>query len=203
MDLEKLNAIRRNGGFLSIEDTINLSETENHVYDPFSTLIATHLEIGAGNVFFPGTILHRSGESSITIGNRNIFYAGCLLEATQGKIWIGDENQFGEGGFTAKANRPGADIRFGNQGRYLNNPLIFGETYLGNGSQVLGNIQVDSCQLDSGDSFRGPDPDKRGGLLKGSGIAKNLHVLGGHVIAAQGDFSESEMLPQSHFHPKR
>ena len=128
MDFDRADQIRRDGGFLTIEDTINLIESGNQIFDPFSTLIAPNVQIGTGNVFSPGTILRTADGNTISVGDRNTFHSGCLLEATYGDIWIGDDNQFGDGGFTAKANRPNASIRIGNGGRYLNNPAVFGET---------------------------------------------------------------------------
>jgi hypothetical protein len=203
MDYEKIDLVRRHSGFLTIAETIKLIDTNNQIFDPFSVLIGSEIEIGIGNIFYPGTTLLSVTGHTISIGDRNIFYSGCLLEATHGEIRIGDDNQFGEGGFTAKANRSGSHIQIGNSGRFLNNPSVFGETTLGDGTQILGRIQVDSCRLDSGGGHNEPDPDKRGGLLKGSGVARNLHVPIGHVISAQGDFADGRLLPQLHFHPKR
>ena len=97
---------------------------------------------------------------------------------------------------------PFSTIRIGSHGRYLNNPALFGRCVLGDGSQILGNITVDSCTLADGGSFREDDPDLRAGLLKGSGVARNLTVARGMVIAGNGTFSADDLLPQRHFHPK-
>lgn len=51
MDFDRADQIRRDGGFLTIEDTINLIESGNQIFDPFSTLIAPNVQIGTGNVF--------------------------------------------------------------------------------------------------------------------------------------------------------
>lgn len=200
-DIAKTDASRKALGFLTLRETLELGEA-NHILDPFSTLISRGVAMGRGNILYPGVILKASAGSRIVIGDANILYSGTLLEAAGGDVTVGSGNQFGEGGFTAKANRPGASILVGNHGRYLNNPSVFGRTVLGDGSQILGNIAVDSCNLGAGCPFSEPDPDRRGGVLKGTGTARGLHVPAGQAIAGSGAFDEADMLPQSRFHPE-
>ena len=87
---------------------------------------------------------------------------------------LGNKNQFGEGGFTAKTNQPGSRVVIGNNGRYLNNSAVFGKTELQSGSQILGNITLISCKLSEGGSYQEPDPNLRAGLLKGSVSPESL-----------------------------
>ena len=117
-------------------------------------------------------------------------------------IQIGSGNQFGEGGFTAKANRPGAFIGIANDGRYIGGASVFGSTHLGDGCQLIGAISADSCRLEGGGSWRHGDADMRGALLKGFGPARNLSLKRGQVIDGKGTFSVDEIKPQSFFHPK-
>ncbi|MEM9633225.1 MAG: AraC family transcriptional regulator [Pseudomonadota bacterium] len=202
IDFEKIDAARQARGFLPISQMMALLDG-NLVLDPFSTLISTGVSFGRDNVLYPGVTLQASEGAKISLGDANILHSGTSVSSSHGSVTIRDHNQFGEGGFTAKANRPGAKIRIGSHGRYLNNPSVFGETVLGDGTQILGNITVDTCSLGGGGSHAEPDPDLRGGLLKGQGTARNLIVPMGHVIAAQGSFFEDDLLPQSHFHPKK
>jgi hypothetical protein len=202
IDFEKIDAARQARGFLPISQMMTVLEG-NLVLDPFSTLISSGVSFGRDNVLYPGVSLQASAGTTISLGDANILYSGTLVSSTHGDVAIGDRNQFGEGGFTAKANRPGAEIRIGSHGRFLNNPSVFGETVLGDGTQILGNITVDTCTLGDGGSHAEPDPDLRGGLLKGQGTARNLNVAMGHVISAQGMFLEADTLPQRHFHPKK
>ncbi|MES0880066.1 AraC family transcriptional regulator [Roseibium sp. SCP14] len=202
IDFEKIDAARQVRGFLPISRMMALLDG-NLVLDPFSTLISAGVSFGKDNVLYPGVTLLASKETTISLGNANILHSGTLVSASHGCVTIGDHNQFGEGGFTAKANRNGAEIRIGSHGRYLNNPSVFGQTVLGDGTQILGSIAVDTCTLRDGGSHAEPDPDLRGGLLKGQGTARNLLVPMGHVIAAQGSFLEEDILPQRHFHPKK
>ncbi|QDG77305.1 AraC family transcriptional regulator [Labrenzia sp. PHM005] len=198
-----INAARQAAGFLSLEETVALGERGNRILDPFSILISNGVHLGEGNTIYPGCTLRAEGEAEIVIGNGNLFHSGTLIEASAGPVRIGNCNQFGEGGFTAKTNQPGSSIKIDNKGRFLNNPSVFGKTELQDGSQILGNISVISCVLGAGSSFEDPDPDLRAGLLKGSGIAKNLSVPAGHVIQGQGTFEQDQMVLQSTFHPIR
>jgi hypothetical protein len=197
-----LDRMRRDQGLLTVDEVVSLSERRNVIYDPYSTLISARAMIGHGNIFFPGVYLLCTEAAALEVGDANIFHANTLFEAATGVIRVGSLNQFGEGGFTAKANRPGALIEIGNEGRYLNGAAVFGETVLGSGSQLLGAITVDSCRLEPGGSFRESDPDRRAGVLKGAGTARGITVPAGQVIVSAGTFSESDLQPQSNFHPK-
>jgi len=197
-----LDDVRRQKGLLTLPELIDLAQQGNIFYDPHSVLISARAVIGRDNVFFPGVYLFCTEGGALEIGNGNTFHANSMIEATHGGITIGNGNQFGEGGFTAKANRKGASISIGDEGRYLNGASVFGETSLGSGSQLLGQITVDSCTLAAGGGFREPDPDRRAGLLKGAGVARKLTVPVGQVIVGAGSFAASDLQPQSNFHPK-
>ncbi|MBR0836817.1 hypothetical protein JQ612_26800 [Bradyrhizobium manausense] len=197
-----IDEVRRQKGLLTPAELIDLSGRGNLFYDPYSVLISARAVIGRDNVFFPGVYLFCTDGGALEVQNGNTFHANTLIEASNGRIRIGSHNQFGEGGFTAKANRPGASISIGDEGRYLNGASVFGETDLGSGSQLLGQITVDTCTLSAGGSFREADPDRRAGLLKGTGVARNLTVPVGQVAVGAGSFSASDLQPQSNFHPK-
>jgi hypothetical protein len=199
---DHLDAVRRHQGLLTIGEVIDLARRGNIVYDPCSTLIAVRAVIGSGNTFFPNVFLLCGEGGRLELGDGNVLHANTLIEATQGEVRIGSRNQFGEGGFTAKANRPGAFIRIGDGGRYLHGTAVFGQSELGSGSQLLGTISVDGCVLEPGGGFAEPDPDRRAGLLKGHGTARGLRVPRGQVIVGSGTFSMRDLLPQSRFHPK-
>lgn len=197
-----IDDVRRRRGLMTVEDLGRLVTRGNVVFDPFSVLIAAHAEIGSGNVFFPSVSILGEAGVPLTIGDDNVFHTGCLFEIVAGPLVVGSSNQFGEGGFTAKTNRPGAAIEIGDGGRYLNGAAILGRSLLGSGSQVLGAISVDDCRLEAGGTWREPDPDLRAGLLKGSGTARGLVVPCGKVIAGQGVFAAADMVDQTTFHPK-
>lgn len=197
-----IDEARRKTGLLTIAELEQLASQGNIIFDPFSVLISRYARIGSGNTFYPCVTLLCTEGSSLTIGDENTFHTNTLMEATSGTIAIGAANQFGEGGFTAKANRPGAHITIEDSGRYLNGCSVFGNSSLGSGSQVLGSITVDSCTLEKGGSYRDSDPDQRAGLLKGFGGAKGLSVPRGAVINGRGSFSQEATERQTAYHPK-
>ncbi|MBI3452949.1 MAG: hypothetical protein HY057_09040 [Rhodospirillales bacterium] len=200
--IRRIDEGRRAAGLLTVEETLALAERGNVVFDPFSTLIARAALIGTGNCFYPSVILLCADLSELTVGDENRFYPGTILAAEGGSIAIGHRNQFGEGGFIARANRPDARIVIGDRGRYRGGAAVYGQSRLGTGTQLLGQINADNCVLEAGEDHTHPDPDSRGGLLKGSGNARGLTVPKGHVIAGHGGFAPGDMRRQSFYHPK-
>ncbi|MCY0999959.1 hypothetical protein OWM54_22745 [Myxococcus sp. MISCRS1] len=200
--LAALDAPRRSAGLLTVTEVLALADTGNVIYDPFSVLISRHLKLGEGNVLYPCVTLTCAPTAELRLGNRNVLHTGTLLAAETGAILVGDGNQFGEGGFTAKANRPGARIRIGDGGRYLGGASVFGECSLGSGSQLLGAISVDNCTLAGGAPFSDADPDARAAVLKGSGTARGLVLEVGQVILGNGVFRAEDVKPQAFYHPK-
>ncbi|SCY47508.1 hypothetical protein [Microvirga guangxiensis] len=201
--IAKIDEMRRTQGFLGVEAVLALAETGNVVLDPFSILIANNARIGASNIFYPGVTIRCVAPGELTIGDGNTFHSGTWLSAEMGTLTIGNSNLFGEGGgFMAKADRAGARIVIGDHGRYQGGASVFGETFLGSGSQLLGMIMVDSCHLAAGGSFRESDPDSRAALLKGQGVARNLRLEVGQVISTRDEFTMDGVKPQSFFHPK-
>lgn len=203
LNSELINKARLAAGFLTVVETMALMDNGNLLLDPFSILISKGVRLGADNVLYPGVTVKASGEARIMIENGNTFHAGTLIAASHGQVAIGSRNQFGEGGFTANANQPGADIHIGNDCRFLNNPSVFGRSRLEDGCQILGNITVVSCTLKAGGSHTEPDPAVRAGLLKGFGTARDLTVEQGHVIDGSGSFSQEMSVSQTTFHPKQ
>jgi hypothetical protein len=201
--LAEIDEIRREGDFLSVAETLALRANGNLVYDPFSTLISRHARLGAGNIFFSSTIIRCGEDSRCEIGDRNIFHPMAAVEASAGGIiLIGDANSFGDGGFTARADRASAHITIGDRGRYSSGASIFGISELGTGSQVLGQISVVDCVLGAGEDFTHPDPDLRGAVLKGYGAARKLRLGAGEVIFGKSGFEQSAVQRQTDFHPK-
>ena len=195
-----LDRVRREKGLLSIGEVAAISQSGNVIYDPWSVLISTRAIIGRGNTFFPGVYIFCIGAGTVEIGNDNCFHSNTLIEASTGAVRIGARNQFGEGGFTARANRRGASISIGDDGRYMNGAAVFGDTVLGSGSQLLGSITVDSCKLEAGGSYRERDPNRRAGLLKGTGVARNITVPIGQVIVGSGLFLAGDAQRQADLH---
>lgn len=199
--LQQIDVQRSSQGFLTVSGLIQLGKQGNVILDPFSTLISSRVKLGSDNVFYPNAIVQACNEGSIAIGSGNIFYMNTFLFADQGAISIDNYNQFGDGGLSIKANTPGALITIGSYGRYLNGTQVMGRCVLGSGSQILGPITVQNCILGAGESYQHANPDARGGVLKGAGLARNLSVHQGEVLNGQGDFSQSQIQRQSYYHP--
>lgn len=197
-----LDAQRTSKGFLTVEQVLALCDSGNVVLDPFSTLISAACTIGHGNIFYPSLVIECVNNGTLEIGEDNTFYPGCLLIADQGKLLIGNGNQFGDGGCTIKSNRPDALVRIGNKGRYVNGPTIVGKTTLGSGSQVIGAITVQDCVLEDGLDFTAQNPDEQGAVLKGYGLARGLTLTKGQVLNGQGKFDQQNVEQQSTYHPK-
>jgi hypothetical protein len=137
-------------------------------------------------------------QGSISIGNNNTFTPNCFFY-TSGKIIIGSHNLFSDGGMTTRVNVDEV-LTFRNNGRYINGPAFTGNNSLGDGSQVIGPIRVQSCVLDSGGDFTHTEPDERGAVLKGYGLARGLHLQRGQVIDGHGTFEMKNAKMQSFFH---
>jgi hypothetical protein len=117
-------------------------------------------------------------------------------------VVIGPGAEIGEeGGFTLKASA-GDVIEIGAGARLLGGGSLTLSNRIGRGAQILGPIRCQNCTLGAGGSYRDPEPDERGGVLKGSGVARGIEVPQGHVIQAFGLFVDALMRRQSHFHPK-
>lgn len=195
------DAQRQRMGLMTLREIETLIEQGNSIFDPFSTLISCTAKVGTGNIFYPSVIIQARDEGSISIGSQNIFYPNTFLLAESGMIVVGSGNQFGDGGVSLKAQ--GSSITVQDRGRYMNSPQILGETFLGTGSQVLGRINVQNCRLEAGEDYTHPDPDLRAGVLKGSGVARQLLVKAGEVINGNGVFEQANIERQTFYHPKK
>jgi hypothetical protein len=111
-DTTKLDRMRRDFSYLTVEETFEQVK-DNVVLDPFSLLIGRGVVIGSRNVFYPNVTIAFGQGGAISIADRNTFRSGAMPLAGPGRVVIGSGNQFGEGGFTAKANRAGASIEIG------------------------------------------------------------------------------------------
>ncbi|MBM3599087.1 MAG: hypothetical protein FJX35_12775 [Alphaproteobacteria bacterium] len=188
------------GGFLTIAQTLALAELGNLVLDASSLLISAGVRLGVANRFYPGVVIEAAPGAVVTIGRGNTFWPGAVITVRAGTVTIGNDNQFGPGGFTASLDEAGA-ISIGSRCRCRDGASLFRGSVLGDGAQVLGPIQVQDCFLAAGGSFAEPAPDARGGVLKGVGRARHLTIGRGQVIEGSGRFDPADVKPQSFHHP--
>jgi acetyltransferase-like isoleucine patch superfamily enzyme len=168
--LKMLNHQRIALRFFSLEE---LLETNNIIHDPFSTLISRNILLGQGNTFYPNVVLQTLEQGSISLRDSNTFTPNCFFY-TSGKITIGNQNLFGDGGVTARVSIDEV-LSIGSHGRYINGAALTGSNTLGDGSQIIGPIRVQNCFLENGGDFTHLEPDERGAVLKGVGLARGLH----------------------------
>lgn len=197
----RLDQQRTDKNFFTTAELIEAIGERNVILDT-SVLIGKHAVIGTGNTFYSGVVIEQQGDGTLTIGDGNVFYPGAYILSTAGAVSIGDNNEFGPAGATIKANTSDAVITIGSNGRYCDGVSIMGKTTLGTGSQILGNITVQSCTLASGGTFQEPDPDMRAAVLKGFGLARNITLDIGQVVNGSGNFADSPIERQSTYHPK-
>jgi hypothetical protein len=90
----------------------------------------------------------------------------------------------------------------GDEVRLLNGCELVGESALGDGCQLIGQVSAQSVHLEGGKSHRWAEPDERGAVLKGTGLARGITLHAGQVMNLQPSFSESEAESQSSYHPR-
>ncbi len=197
------NVVRERAGFLSVESTAALAAKGVAVLDPYSTLVSAGVSLAAGVMLWPSVILDARDGGLIFIGEAVQLYPGTRIVATGGKVTIGRNAEIGEeGGFTIKAERPGQMIEIGEGARLLGGGSLTLGNRIGSGAQVLGPIRMQNCVLGDGGTYAEPDPDRRGAVLKGSGVARDIRLPAGKVIQAFGLFSDAPVRDQSYFHPE-
>lgn len=148
---------------------------------PQTVLVTAHVTIAQGTILWPGTVLLADETSPLSIGE-------------QAEIGF-------EGGFTIDARRSGG-INIGNRVRLLGGGSLSGTNKIGDGAQILGAIRCQSCNLGAGGSHLEEDPDQRGAVLKGCGVARNITIEIGEVVQAFGLFADAAVRRQAEFHPK-
>lgn len=197
------NRARGCAGFLPVEAVAALADDGILVLDPFSTLVSPGVTLAAGVTLWPGTIIQATEKGEVTVGSGTRLFPGTRIVAVGARVTIGADTEIGEeGGFTIKADHTDGLIEIGSRVRLLGAGSLALDNHIGDGAQVLGAIRMQNCRLQAGGSHRDPDPDRRGGVLKGSGVARGLTVPTGMVIQAFGLFNEAPLRPQSFFHPK-
>ncbi|MBB3019451.1 hypothetical protein FHR70_002516 [Microvirga lupini] len=193
---------RQRLGFLPAAETAALARDGVLIPDPGSVLVSPGVRLEEGVVLWPGIILQVQDGGTLVIGNHTQLFSGSRLVASGGSIKVGARAEIGdEGGFTLKAGT-GDVIEVGDGARLLGGGSLTLSNRIGRGAQILGPIRCQNCTLGDGATYRDPEPDERGGVLKGSGVARQTEVPTGSVIQAFGLFSEGILRRQSHFHPK-
>lgn len=194
------NEISKKHNFHNPQELVNEFGRTNSILAPFATLISRGVVIGKNNTIYPNVVIERADDGRIEIGDNNTIFPGAHILSSAGVVKIGHNNELGPAGITIQAKAEESLISIGDNGRYNGNPSIMGKAALGSGSQILGNIVVQNCQLTGGGGFNEPDPDKRAAVLKGFGLARNLILETGQVVNGAGDFSNVPVQWQREYH---
>jgi carbonic anhydrase/acetyltransferase-like protein (isoleucine patch superfamily) len=198
-----IDTARRKLGFLTLNQTSALATRGIVIPDPGSVLISPDVILGSDVVIWPNVTLQCLRGGTIEIGERAILHSGVRIAADAGRIEIATDVEIGdEGGFTIQTGTELDHIRIGAGARLFGGGSLSLSNEIGKGAQILGPIRAQNCQLGDGETHRHPEPDERGGVLKGAGVARDITVPKGHVIQAFGLFADAPMRTQSFFHPK-
>ena len=195
--IEQMNRVREEKGFRTIDEMYELAK-ENTVFDLFSVLIGRSVCIGKGNTIYPNVTIENSA-GTIIIGENNNLFNGTKIRNVSGKIEIGNDNEIGENAIRIKNGQGKIEIK--DNCRLMNGAQIMDDCYLGNGTQVLGNIKMSGCILADGGSYKEKNPNKRGGVIKGFGIANKLRIETGMVINGNGTMTMDMLEKQEKYHP--
>lgn len=189
-------------GFLSIDETCDLATRGVRVLDPNSTLIARSAVIGSETVIYPGVLISADEVSVISIGKGCTLYSGCVLEARErGQILIGTEVEMGPGGAIIRAIGSHEVTVLDELVRVSGNCELTGACELGRGAQILGPVSARAVRLGGGlGGHRWPNPDERGAVLKGAGIADRVTLGSGEVRSCRASFNDAVTERQSTYH---
>ncbi|CAM5390772.1 hypothetical protein GCM10010329_57080 [Streptomyces spiroverticillatus] len=199
---DEFNRLRSALGYLTPAELIDLADRGTKVLDPFSVILSRYVELGAGNVFYPGAVVECDDESTCAVGGFNVFHGATRIAATGGgNITIGNGTLIGEGGTQIKSSSPATPVTVDDGARLANGAELLGPTWVGAGAQILGPISARSVTLAAGKPHTHPDPDHRGAVLKGFGRADHIRLAPGEVLNATGDFRTAPVERQRAYHP--
>jgi hypothetical protein len=190
-------------GFMSAQELERLGNAGVLIPDPSSPLVSPRAAIGPATVIYPTVIVDADAGSSITIGRRCRLYPGVLLEAREGaQITIGDDVELGPGGVSIRVSGGASAVVLESEVRLSGGCELSGNCRLGRGAQLLGAISARSITLGGGLGGHGwPDPDGRGAVLKGAGLAEEIVLERGEVRSCRPSFADMPTERQSAHHP--
>ncbi|MFD9063174.1 GNAT family N-acetyltransferase [Kitasatospora purpeofusca] len=198
----RLDRLRRDRGLLTPAELLDLAEHGVAVLDPFSVIVSRRVEIGPDNVLHPGVVIECDERSRCVLGPGNVLYGGTRIAAADGgSITVGARSLIGDGGARILAGAH-ESITVGDGVRLMDGAEVLGDSLLGHGSQILGRISARSVELGAGLPYTHPDPDGRGGVLKGLGRASGVLVGTGEVLGESDDLSHYEPGRQRLYHPE-
>ncbi len=190
-------------GFLTAAETDALSRGGVRILDPYSTLVARGVTLGAGTVIYPTVVIDADRTAAVTVGPASVLYPGCVIQARGGgQIAAGRGCELGPGGVILRADGAGDSIVLADEVRLSGGCELSGNCELGLGAQILGAISARSVRLGAGKGgHRWPVADERGAVLKGSGVADAVTLEQGQVKSCRPSFDTAPLENQSDYHP--
>lgn len=196
---QALDVARRAAGFLPVQEVTALAP-DVRVLDPGSVLIGAGVSVLPGAVLYPSTTLETRHGGAITVGAGARLGPGPVtVVASAATVHVGEEAELGPGPVTVVAD--GADVVIGDRARLTAGCLVEGPARIGAGAQVLGPVAVRDVDLADGGDHGEPDPDHRGGVVKGVGPVRGMRVGVGAVVVAGGGSGPPAVERQRTYHP--
>ncbi|WP_412161176.1 hypothetical protein [Curtobacterium flaccumfaciens] len=199
-----LDIARRSAGFLTVHEATALAP-DVRVLDPGSVLIGAGVSVRPGAVLYPSTTLETRDGGVISVASGARLGPGPVtIVASAATVHIGEGAELGPGPVTIVAD--GSDVVIGGRARLTAGCLVEGPARIGAGAQVLGPVSVRDVELEDGGDHREPDPDHRGGVVKGTGPVRDVRVgLGEVVVGGVAHAGEASGRPrierQRTYHP--
>ncbi|MBF4628710.1 hypothetical protein [Curtobacterium flaccumfaciens] len=177
---QALDIARRAAGFLTVHEVTALAP-DVRVLDPGSVLIGAGVSVRPGAVLHPSTTLETRDGGVISVASGALLGPGPVtIVASAATVHIGEGAELGPGPVTIVAD--GSDVVIGGRARLTAGCLVEGPARIGVGAQVLGPVSVRDVELEDGGDHREPDPDHRGGVVKGTGQVRGVRVGLGEVV---------------------
>lgn len=201
---QALGIARRAAGFLTVHEVTALAP-DVRVLDPGSVLIGAGVSVRPGAVLYPSTTLQTRDGGVISVASGARLGPGPVtIVASAATVHIGEGAELGPGPVTVVAD--GSDVVIGGRARLTAGCLVEGPAWIGAGAQVLGPVSVRDVELEDGGDHREPDPDHRGGVVKGTGPVRGVRVgLGEVVVGGVAHAGEASGRPrierQRTYHP--
>ena len=199
-----LDDARRAAGFLTVRQVAALAP-EVRVLDPASVLIGVGVSVLPGVELYPSTTLETRHGGVITLAAGARLGPGPVtVVASASAVHIGEGAELGPGPVTIVAD--GSDVVIGGRARLTAGCLVEGPARIGSGAQVRGPVSLRDVELADGGDHREPDPDHRGGVVKGVGPVRGVRVgLGEVVVGGVAHAGEASGRPrierQRTYHP--
>ncbi|OII12807.1 hypothetical protein BIU97_02355 [Curtobacterium sp. MCBA15_009] len=205
-----LDEARRTAGFRTVAEVVALAP-EVLVLDPASVLLGTGATVHPGVVLHPSTTLETRDGGTIVVETGARLGPGPVTVVAHGShVRVGGGAELGPGPVTITAYRSEVtaasvdtvvDVAIGAAARLRGGCVVEAPADIGAGAQVLGSVSLRDAVLAAGGDHREPDPDRRAGVVKGTGRVHGVRIGVGEVAVVTGGSTPPEVERQRAHHP--